>query len=124
MKFSRRSLLLVFMTISLFSWGQEITVEEIWKNYSFFGGSVDGFRSMKDGNYFSRISKAGITKHSFTDTEGSGEVLIPGSALSSIRMDDYEFNSDETKALITTNTRSIYRRSYSAVYYLYDLETK
>ncbi|MFK7787616.1 MAG: S9 family peptidase [Crocinitomicaceae bacterium] len=124
MKFSRRSLLLLFITISSFSWGQEITVEEIWKNYSFFGSSVDGFRSMNDGNYFSRISKTGITKHSFTDTEGSGEVLIPGSALSSIRMDDYAFNSDETKALITTNTRSIYRRSYSAVYYLYDLETK
>lgn len=124
MKFSRRSLLLLFITISSFSWGQEITVEEIWKNYSFFGSSVEGFRSMKDGNYFSKISKGGITKHSFTDTEGSGEVLIPGSALSSIRMDDYQFNSDETKALITTSTRSIYRRSYSAVYYLYDLETK
>ena len=124
MKFSRRSLFLLFITITSFSWGQDITVEEIWKDYSFFGSSVEGFRSMQDGNYFSRISKTGITKHSFTDPEGSGEVLISGSALSSISMDDYAFNSDETKALITTNTQSIYRRSYSAVYYLYDLETK
>ena len=124
MKFSGRSLFLLFITITSFSWAQEITVQDIWKKYSFFGSSVEGFRSMQDGNYFSKISKGGITKYSFADPEGSGEVLIPGSALSSIRMDDYEFNSDETKALITTSTRSIYRRSYSAVYYLYNLETK
>ncbi|MCJ8290508.1 MAG: S9 family peptidase [Crocinitomicaceae bacterium] len=124
MMISGRYIILLFITISTFSWGQDITVEEIWKEYTFFGSSVDGFRSMQDGNYFSKISKTGVTKHSFTDTEGSGEVLIPASALSKIRMDDYAFNSDETKALITTGTESIYRRSYSAVYYLYDLKTK
>lgn len=124
MKFSGRSLFLLFITITSLSWAQNITVEDIWKNYSFFGSSVEGFRSMQDGNYFSKITDGAVTKHSFTDPEGSGEVLIPASALSSISMDDYEFNSDETKVLITTNTRSIYRRSYSAVYYLYDLETK
>jgi len=124
MKFYRWSLSLLFVAISSLSWGQEITVEDIWKKYTFFGSSVEGFRSMKDGNYFSKITKGGVTKHSFADPEGEGEVLIPAMALSSIRMDDYEFNSDETKALITTNTRPIYRRSYSAVYYLYDLETK
>ena len=31
---------------------QEINVEKIWKNYEFYGSSVDGFRSMQDGNYF------------------------------------------------------------------------
>lgn len=121
---STRLFFFLFISISTFSFGQDITVEKIWKEYAFFGSSVDGFRSMQDGNYFSKISKSGITKHSFTDTEGSGEVLIPSSALSKIRMDDYAFNNDETKALLTTQTRSIYRRSYSAVHYLYDLETK
>jgi dipeptidyl-peptidase-4 len=121
---SGRYLILLFITISAFSWGQDITVEKIWKEYEFFGGSVDGFRSMQDGNYFSKTSKTGITKHSFTDTEGSGEVLISAVDLAKIKMDDYAFNSDETKALITTRTKSIYRRSYSAVHFLYDLKTK
>ncbi|MBT5932480.1 MAG: S9 family peptidase, partial [Flavobacteriales bacterium] len=37
---------------------------------------------------------------------------------------DYEFNSDESKILFLTNKMSIYRYSYTAVYYLYDRETK
>ena len=56
---SGRYLILLFITISAFSWGQDITVEKIWKEYEFFGGSVDGFRSMQDGNYFSKTSKTG-----------------------------------------------------------------
>lgn len=121
---SGRYLLLFLLTISSFTHAQDITVEDIWKNYTFFGSSVDGFRSMKDGNYFSKISKQGVTKHSFSDPEGDGEVLIPASVLSKIGMDDYEFNSDETKALLKTSNQSVYRRSFTAVYYLYDLETK
>ena len=121
---SGRYIFLLFITISSFSWGQEITVEDIWQKYTFFEKSVDGFRSMKDGNYFSKISEAGVTKHAFTDAEGRGEVLIPSNILSRIDRDDYTFNSDETKALLTTSTESIYRRSFTAVYYLYDLQTK
>lgn len=121
---SGQYIFLLFITISSFSWGQEITVEDIWQKYTFFEKSVDGFRSMKDGNYFSKISEAGVTKHAFTDAEGRGEVLIPSNILSRIDMDDYAFNSDETKALLTTSTESIYRRSFTAVYYLYDLQTE
>jgi dipeptidyl-peptidase 4 len=125
---SKQLLPFLFIGFSLVGFSQEITVEQIWQNYEFFGNSVDGFRSMKDGNHFTKQtttgSKQGITKHSFTDVEGSGEVLIPANVLAKIQMDDYEFNSDETKALLTTQTTDIYRHSYSAVYYLYDLKTK
>jgi len=107
---------------------ESITVEKIWKDYEFFGKSVSGFRSMKDGNFFSKITRVEggvtVTKHKFSDYEGSGEVLIAADLIKSIQMDDYSFNSDETKALISTNKKSIYRRSFSAVYYLLDLETK
>ena len=125
---STRYLLLFLLTFSTFTWGQEITVEKIWKKYEFFGSSVDGFRSMNDGNFFSKITddggKESITKHSFSKPEGTGEVLIPSSILSKLQMDDYAFNSDETKALITTETTPIYRHSYTAVFYMYDLKTK
>ncbi len=131
MRFSR-ILLIAALTLSIPSIfaqeGKEITVSKIWKEYAFFGKSVNGFRSMQDGNYFSKVTVTddgeAITKHAFENYDGEGEVLIPASALMSIEMDDYEFNSDETKALIMTETQSIYRRSYQAVYYLYDLKTK
>lgn len=125
---SRQLFTLLFIGFSLLGYSQDITVEKIWQDYEFFGNSVDGFRSMKDGNYFTKQTttgpKQGITKHAFTDVEGSGEVLIPAAVLAKIEMDDYEFNSDETKALLSTQTTEIYRRSYTAVYYLYDLKTK
>lgn len=120
--------LVIITTFSNSLLSQEITVEKIWKEYEFFGKSVSGFRSMNDGNFFSKISKtsdgSAVTKHSFADYEGKGEVLIDPTSIAEIDMQGYSFNSDETKALIETERNSIYRRSYSAVYYLLDLKTK
>ena len=111
---------------------QKISVEKIWKEYAFFGKSVDGFRSMNNGEYFSKISKIkgedAVSKHEFSNYTGDGEVLIRMSEVKidndQIEFDDYYFNSDETKALLTTETTPIYRRSYTAVYYLFDLKSK
>ena len=117
--------LFVILVINFFSFGQELTVEKIWKDYEFRGSDVQGFRSMNDGNYFTKKSgKTSITKHKFSDYKGSGEVIITPEMLTGITMDDYFFNSDETKALISTHTKKIYRRSFSAIYYLLDLNSK
>lgn len=119
---------LYFFFITVKAFGQEITVEKIWKNYEFYEKSVNGFRSMSDGNYFSQLSTTesgfAITKHRFDDYEGSGEVIVPEDVISTIAMDDYAFNADETKVLFTTQTQSIYRHSFTAVYYLFDLKSK
>ena len=124
----RFKLLLSCLLLATTIQAQELSVEKIWKDYEFFGASVSGFRSMNDGNYFSKRTNSekgeSITKHKFTDYEGSGEVLIPADAIKSLKMDNYSFNADETKALIMTESKSIYRRSYSAIYYLYDLKTQ
>jgi len=123
-------LLFICICSASISIGQDkkITVEKIWKYYQFYPASVDGFRSMNDGDYFSKITTtengSSVTKHKFTDYEGEGETIIPASSLEGIEMSDYSFNADETKALIATNMQPIYRRSYNAVYYLLDLETQ
>jgi dipeptidyl-peptidase-4 len=39
-------------------------------------------------------------------------------------IEDYSFDQSERKVLIMTSITPIYRRSYHAVYYLYDLDTK
>ena len=113
---------------AVFGQTEKLSVEKIWKTYDFVPESVSGFRSMNDGNYFSQITQTeagpSVTKHMFADYKGSGEKIIPAALLKGIGIDDYSFNRDETKALIATNKRSIYRRSYSAIYYLIDLETK
>ena len=108
---------------------QQITVEKIWKNYEYYPKGVEDFKSMKDGEHYSRIGEDGsILIYKLMDANDKGEVLVNKNSLvyndSIIAYEDYEFNSDETKVLFMTNIKPIYRRSYTAIYYLYDIKTK
>ncbi len=127
----RKPLFLLTFLLSTVINAQEITVEKIWKEYQFFGKGVDGFRSMKDGISFTKMGNQDnstcITKHPFTSPNDKGIVLVNLSSLKlagkNVSIDDYEFNSDESKILFSTNTRSVYRRSFYAEYLVYDLKT-
>jgi dipeptidyl-peptidase-4 len=122
--------LFILFTISNdFILAQELNVEKIWKNYEFYPASVNGFRSMNDGIHYSEIEDLNgnaIVKKSILDatTEvlvGANELIYEGV---SILVDDYELNNDESLLLITTNTESIYRRSFTADYFTFNLTTK
>lgn len=124
---------LVFIALSLNTFGQKnISVESIWKTYEFFPKGIEGFRGMKDGEHFSKISEIDgnrvITKHAITDYKGAGESILDLSGLkidgNVLNVDDYEFNSDETQLVLTCETEKVYRRSYRAVHYIYNLVTK
>ncbi len=123
-------LLFILFTISnALILAQELTVEKIWKNYEFYPASVNGFRSMNDGIHYSEIEDLNgnaIVKKSILDatTEvlvGANELIYDGV---SILVDDYEFNNDESLLLLTSNTESIYRRSFTADYFTFNLKTK
>ena len=77
--FKNISILLVTLLVSSLIYAQKLSVEKIWKNYEFFGASVDGFRSMNDGNYFSKTKRKAqgisITKHAFSNYEGKERSL-------------------------------------------------
>jgi dipeptidyl-peptidase-4 len=137
-KFSKSILfsiiLIVFSNFSSFSQSksQELTVESIWKKFEFYPKNFSGFNSMNDGEHFTKINQSEndftITKHEFKNYSGKGDVIVSMNDLmydgNFIGVDDYSFNSDETKILITTNYKSIYRRSYIADFYILDLKTK
>lgn len=109
-----------------------ITVESLYKTHQFFPRGVNGFNGMKDGQHFTQISETingyVISKHKITAYKESGEVILNLSDLKidgkELQVDDYLFNEDETKLLLITDVNSIYRHSYSAVFYVYDLKTK
>ena len=122
-----RSILVLFVAIQFISWSQEITVEKIWKNYEFYPKGVDGFKSMNDGEHYTRaIEDLSIYKYKISDPNDKGEMLMDGRLMTyngkQIAYDDYEFNSDETKILLLTNMESVYRRSFQAFYFLFDLK--
>jgi dipeptidyl-peptidase-4 len=117
--------------ISFIGTSQELTVEKIWKNFEFSSARIEGFNSMNDGVHFTKLKRSGaacqIIQHHL---ENSAEetVLVSSEKLTyqgkPLNIDDYQFNSDETKLLLTTSTEAIYRRSYTAVHFVYDLKTQ
>ncbi|SFT38030.1 dipeptidyl-peptidase-4 [Lishizhenia tianjinensis] len=110
---------------------KKLDVETIWKDYTFQENSVAGFRSTNDGEHYTQFKREGkiksIYKYSFTD-ENKEELIVDGSTLffrgEVLKIDNYFFNADESKMLFTTQTRKKYRRSFDALYYVYDLKTK
>lgn len=123
----------LLIALSIFSLqAQDLSVEKIWKKYEFTSAYVDGFRSMKDGIHYTKIveseTKQEIVKYLVNQVDRRGEVLLSTEQLKykdqQLVIDDYFFNEDETKILFTTQTTPVYRRSFTAVYFLYDLNTK
>jgi dipeptidyl-peptidase-4 len=118
-----------FFLVSLHLYAQDITVEQIWKKYEFYPKGVEGFKSMKDGEHYTKMNEDGsIVKYKLTDLTDAGTLIVNGNSLMykdlKIAFDDYEFNFDETKILFMTSIVPIYRRSFTAIYYLYDLTSK
>lgn len=124
----RTFLQILFISINFVALSQSITVEDIWRDYKFYDRGVDGFRSMNNGDYFSQFTEKGITKHSFKNYQGEGETIVAAGDMtfegSQLFPDEYEFNSDESKVLLLVDQTPIYRRSYTADHYLFDLKTK
>ncbi|MDH5367054.1 MAG: S9 family peptidase [Cyclobacteriaceae bacterium] len=86
--------------------------------------SVYNINWMNDGQYYSAqegndIVKYDVTKGTVIETILKGEDLSP-----TIKFSNYSFSADEKKVLLMTDRKSIYRRSYTASFYVYDFTTK
>jgi dipeptidyl-peptidase 4 len=135
MNYKINAFLLIF-SITLLSaklLGQkELDVERIWKNFEFSEKGFEGFNGMNDGYNFTKLnnSKSGssIAMYAYNNYKGEGKTLASEKDLvyngNPINVVDYEFNDDETKLLISTNKKSIYRRSFTATYFIFDFKTK
>jgi dipeptidyl-peptidase-4 len=107
---------------------KSITLEGVWKEYRFYPRSVRGIRSMNDGEHYTTLEGRGkyIVKYRYSD----GELIDTLVNVESFGMEDfqatedYEFSGDEKKVLLYNNRERIYRRSFTANYYVYDLASK
>ncbi|NBU92756.1 MAG: hypothetical protein EBS17_07950, partial [Flavobacteriia bacterium] len=124
-----KSACLLFIFGAFYSYSQEITVEKIWKTYEYRTQGVEGFNTLKDGDRYTQINDRGDLILSYiSKPDEKPSVLISAASLkykeNTVAMEDYAFNDSERKVLIMTDIAPIYRRSYTAVYYLYDLDLK
>lgn len=132
------SLLILFIGISgLYSQNnveknadaKKIALEDIWKYYRFYPSTVRGFRSMNDGEFYTILNKGNVEKYAYkngklVETIIDAGDLIPKGESTALRFSDYIFSHDESKLLFVTNSESIYRHSFKANYWIYDLKTK
>ncbi|MFZ6010641.1 MAG: S9 family peptidase, partial [Bacteroidota bacterium] len=116
---------LALFFISFISLAQkQITVEDFTTKSTFFQRSVSSVNWMNDGKFYSALADNKVIKYDVT-TGQAVETLVDGSALDpKINIDDYSFSTDEKKILLLTDFQSIYRRSFTAQYFVYDLSTK
>ncbi len=123
---------LLFITLCLLSFtveAQDLSVEKIWKKYEFYAKGVDGFTGTADGEHYLRLDEKGnIVKHAIKESDQQGSIFIAKDQLiykgKSVEFDDFELNQDESKALFLVNRTPVYRRSFTAEYFLFDLSTK
>lgn len=106
---------------------QKITLENINRDGTFYASSIRGIVSMNDGEHYTTIEQGGkIAKYSYAKGE-LVEVLFDAASFdipSLKKFSNYQLSSDESKILITTNVTPIYRRSFTAIYYIYDIPSK
>lgn len=123
----RTSILMAALLLCCSVFAQKITLEDIWAKGTFRSKSIDEIRSMKNGENYCILKRESIEKYAYS-TGKKIEQIVSFSDLK-FKTDneyvfDYRFNQDESKLLLATNPEFIYRRSYLANYYIYDIKTK
>ncbi len=121
----KRKLLFFIMLVSGFAFGQkQISIDDIYGKGSFYQKGVYGINWMNDGRFYSANQKGDIVKFDVTTGEQVATIVKASELSESIRIQSYSFSSDEKKVLLMTKREGIYRRSYKAEYYVYDLGSK
>ncbi len=115
---------LLALTITPLQAQKQLTLEDIYKFGVFREKSVQGINWTKNGQFYTSLEQNGVVKYDITTGKAVETVVDFGTLNPRIDVDDYAFSSDEKKLLFTTNTEPIYRRSFRADYYVYDLTSK
>ena len=100
-----------------------ITLEDLWVNYAYYPKGIDEFRSTADGKSFTMIDgENSIAKFDFATGNKTATLYTAGGNVSAF--DSYDLNGDESKILLATESKAIYRHSFAANYFVYDAKTK
>lgn len=129
MKFAIKHILLfVFVSFSAFGQGN-ISLEQIWGG-AFRTQGMDELFALKNTNEYTVLEYNRNSKSSQIDlydfaTLKKVKTLVTSSDVAGLNsIDSYSFNSTETKLLLATNTSPIFRHSFTANYFIYDIESK
>ncbi len=123
---------LALFQLPVYAQGQSLrkpfSLDDLMKKRVFAAASVDGLKSMNDGVHYTTLSEDNLKLEKFSYKSGEKVATIldlgefPDSEIKMIV--DYEFSADEKRLLIQSNYEPLYRRSFKADYYIYDISAK
>ena len=99
---------------------KKITVEDFTVNGTFTPNYLYELRWMKDGTFYTALENNMIVKYQVAD--GKAVDTVYDGNKHNLQIDEYFFSSDEKQLLIATDMEYIYRRSYTAIYYVKGLK--
>lgn len=100
---------------------QDITLQNIWKDYTFAARHAAGFNFKNDGTHFTRQNENQILEF---DLATGNQTAVVYTAAKDQEFDGYSFSDDEQKILLETESEQIYRHSSQANFYIYDRQTQ
>lgn len=112
-----------------------LTIDRIYKNYEFFGdyfGSVQWVENESAYTMLERSSEVpgGLNIVQYDIKTGDKEPivaadeLIPEDKEKPIRIEKYEWSPDQTKLLLFTNSKRVWRYNTKGDYWIFDLQTR
>ncbi len=131
----RISMLLVgtFITLAIFAQSSDtlktISLDQIWKTYSFYPRGVYGINSLKNGKEFTRITKGSVVVYDYKSGDSittlvNASDLIPKGDTLPLRLSGFTMSEDESLFLIPTEEEAIYRHSSKAEFFVFDTKSK
>lgn len=124
-----KKILLLFIGLSTLLQAQkkDISLEDIWRKGTFRADYMNSLNSMND-DFYSLLNiengNSTVDKYSYKTLE-KVETIVNGANLNGLkRFDSYSFNSDETKLILGTNFKPIFRHSFLGTFYMYDIASK
>lgn len=119
------TLLLLAIFVTGIQAQQKVTLRDIAQG-TYRAQGISGLKPMLDGEHYTQISSdhKRIVKYSFKTGEEVGTLFDVTTArdCDMKSFDDYILSPDEKLILIQTETKPIYRHSFTAVYYIYNVK--
>jgi dipeptidyl-peptidase 4 len=124
MIWNARALACLFFIVGFTTNAQKsISVEDFSINSTFQVKSITGINWMKDGKFYTSLLNNRIVKYNIASGQ-LVDTVFDARIFPSLEISSYSFSNNEDKILIASEKKSIYRRSFVAQYYVYDIPSK
>ncbi|MBR5603644.1 MAG: DPP IV N-terminal domain-containing protein, partial [Bacteroidales bacterium] len=127
-------LVIMFLMSGLFAANAQekknLELADIYERPTFSMKRVVGMNPMKDGNTYATLEKGKLNIYNYKTGKlvktlfDMRELVLPGDSLPLPLYSTYELSDDESKVLFMNNMNPIYRHSYTASFYVYDINNK